>query len=77
MLMMEWTQSRATGFPRLRKIDGIRGIGILNGISSVAGLCKKGVAHVIILLTCAHVWCLHVNGIQIKAHFVTHALNNG
>ena len=35
-------------------------------------------AHTIIIvlfLTCVHVWCVCVNSIQIKAHFVTRALN--
>ena len=67
----------STGFLRLRKADGIRGIDILKRISSVTGLHKKGVAHAIIWLVCAHVLCVCVNGIQIKAHFVTRALNNG
>ena len=49
-----------------------------NRISSFTGLRKEGVAHTIIWLTYAHVWCVHVNsGIKIKAHFVTRAVNNG
>ena len=67
---MQFGICRATGFAELV---------FLNEISNVTGLRKKGVAHTIIWLTCAHVhvWCICINGIQIKAHFVTRALDNG